>query len=141
MKKGRLSQFLQFSPSNESFVKIFISILSHFSDEKCKFNVAWNTRKVPFPLKDKVDHYSCVIYRRDYSCNKNCIRETLRYVKIRWNKHEDKNSKPEPAKHLKKNQTHKFTWKIISKAPENFCKRRVLDAYLSKPFVLQLMSN
>ena len=43
-----------------------------------------------------------------------------------------KNSKFEPAKHLKENPTNKFTWTIISKAPENFCKCRVLEAYLIK---------
>ena len=56
---------LPFSSSNESFVKRFISKLKYFTNEKCKFNVVWNIRKVQslFPLKDKVDHYSCVIYR------------------------------------------------------------------------------
>ena len=54
---------LPFSSSNESFLKRFISKLNCFTNEKCIFNVVWNTRKVQslFPLKDKVDHYSCVI--------------------------------------------------------------------------------
>ena len=64
-------------------------------------------------MADKVDHYSCVIYRGDCSCDQNY-------------------SKSEPAKHLKENPTHKFTWTIISKAPENFRKRRVLEAYFIK---------
>ena len=37
---------LPFSPSNESFMKTFISKLNYFTNEKCKFNVVWNTRKV-----------------------------------------------------------------------------------------------
>ena len=37
-----------------------------------------------------------------------------------------------PAKHLKKDPTHKFTWTIITKAPENFRKRRVLEEYFIK---------
>ena len=41
-------------------------------------------------------------------------------------------SKSEPAKHLKENPTHKFRRTIISKAPENFRKRRVLEAYFIK---------
>ena len=71
---------LPFSPSNENFVKRFISKLNYFTNEKCKFNVVWNTRKVQslFPLKDKVDHYSCVIYRGDCSCDQNYIGETVR---------------------------------------------------------------
>ena len=116
---------LPFSPSNESYVKRFISKLNYITNEKCNFNVVWNTKKVQsllFSLKDKVDHYSCVIYRGDCSCN----------AKIRWNEHEYKNSKSEPGKHWKENPTHKFTWTIISKAPENFCKCRVLEAYFIK---------
>ena len=63
------------------------------------------------------------------------ILERVHNAKIRWNEqneHEDKNSKSEPAKHLKENPTHKFTWTIISKAPENFHKRRVLEAQFIK---------
>ena len=50
-----------FSQSNESFMKTFISKLNYFANEKCKFNVVWNTKKVQslFPLKDKVNHDSC----------------------------------------------------------------------------------
>ena len=46
-------------------------------------------------------------------------------------KYDDNNkiSKSEPVKHLKRNPTKKFTWTIISKAYENFRKRRVLEAY------------
>ena len=51
---------------------------------------------------------------------------------MRWNEHEEKNSKSEPAEHLKENPTDKFTWSIISKVPENFQKRRVLEAYFIK---------
>ena len=66
-----------FSPSNESFVRMLVSRLNYFTSEKCKFNVVWNTRKVQslFPLKDKVNHYSCVIYRRNCSCDQNYIGE------------------------------------------------------------------
>ena len=125
---------LPFSLSNESFVKRFISKLNYFTNEKCKFNVVWNTRKVQslFPWKDKVDHYSCVIYWGDCSCDQNYFGETVRNAKIRWNEHEYKNSKSEPAKPLKENPTHKFTWIIISKAPENFRKCRVLEGYFIK---------
>ena len=76
---------LPFSPSNESFVKTFISKLNYFINEKCKFNAAWNTRKIQslFPLKDKVDHYSCVIYRGDCSCDQIYGRQTIYNAKIR----------------------------------------------------------
>ena len=125
---------LPFSQSNERFMKTFISKLIYFTIEKCKFNVVWNTRKVPslFPLKDKIDHYSCVIYWGDCSCDQNYIGETVGNAKIRWNEHEDRNSKSEPAKHLKESPTHKITLIMTSKAPENFRKLRVLEAYFIK---------
>ena len=133
-EKKAVTIHLPYSPSNESFVKAFIGKLSCFTNEKCKFNVVWNTRKVQplFLLKNKVNHYSCVIYRGDCTCDKNYIGETVCNAKIRWIEHKDKNSRYEPAKHLKKNPIHKFAWTIISKAPENFCKRRVLEAYFIK---------
>ena len=94
----------------------------------------WNTRKVQslFPLKDKVNPYNCVNYWGDFSCDQNYIGETVRNAEIQWNEHKDKNSKSEPAKHLKENPTHKFRWAIISKAPENFRKLRVLVACFIK---------
>ena len=125
---------LPFSPSNKRFVKTFVSKLNYFTNEKCKFNVFWNTRKAQslFPLKNKVNHYSCVIYRGDCSCDQNYTGETVHNAEIRRNEYEDKNSKSEPVKHLKENPTHKFRWTIISKASENFRKRRVLEAYFIK---------
>ena len=69
-------------------------------------NAVCNTRKVQslFPLKDKVGHYSCVIYGGDCSRDHDYIRETVRNTKIRWNEHKDKNSKSKSAKHLKEIQ-------------------------------------
>ena len=39
--------------------------LVYFTNGKVKFNVAWNTRKTQslFPLKDKFQLLSCVIYK------------------------------------------------------------------------------
>ena len=56
------------------------------------------------------------------------------FLTLILNEREDKNSKSEPAKHLKENPTHKFRWAIISKDPENFRKRRVLEASFIKTF-------
>ena len=66
------------------------------------------------------------------SCDQNYIGEKIRNAEIRWNEHEEKNSKSELAKHLKENPTNRFRWTIISKAPENFRKCRVLEAYFIK---------
>ena len=133
-KKKAFTIHLSFSPSNESFVKTFVCKLNYFTNEKCKFNVAGNTKKVQslFPLKNKVKHISCAIYRGDCSCDQNYIGDTVGNAKTRWNEHEDKSTKTEPAKHLKENRTHKFKWATINKVSENFRKRRVLEASLIK---------
>ena len=134
MEKKAFTICLPFSLSKESFMKMFISKLIYFTNEKCKFNVVWNTKKVQslFLIKDKIDHYSCVIWRGDCSYDQNYNGETVRNAKIQWNEHEDKNSKSEPSKHLKENPTQRFTWNIISKAPEYFWKHRVLKTYFVK---------
>ena len=41
------------------------------------------------------------------------IGETVRNVEIRRQEHEDTQKDSEPAKHLKHNPTHSFTWKIF----------------------------
>ena len=65
------------------------------------------------------------MYRGHCCCDQNFIGGTVNNAKIRWNEHEDENSEFEPAKHLKANPNHKFTWTIISKASDYYCKCRV----------------
>ena len=61
---------LPFAPANEKFVISFINKLEIFTSYKVEFKIVWNTRKVNSLLhnKDKVIHYSCVIYRGICSC-------------------------------------------------------------------------
>ena len=56
---------LPFVLANEKFLKSFINKLEIFTKYKVKLNIAWNTQKIKslFNNKDKVSHYSCVIYR------------------------------------------------------------------------------
>ena len=122
---------LPFAPVNETFVKSFINKLEIFT----KFSIVWNTRKIKslFNYKDKVSHYSCIIYRGICSCGAHYIEETVRNARLRWNDHEngtDKNS--ECAKHLNKNDDHEFRWSILSLAPKVSFKRKVLEAYFIK---------
>ena len=64
-----------------------------------------NRRKVQslFPLKDKVQHLSCVIYKGICSCGEAYVEEAIRICKIRWDEHNDVNKNSEPAKHLARN--------------------------------------
>lgn len=82
-----------------------------------------------FPLKEKVDYYSRVIYSEVALVTKIILE---RQFVIRWNEHKDKNSKSKPAKYLREDPTHKFSWTIFSKDPENFCKCTMLEAYCIK---------
>ena len=103
---------LSFSSKNEKCSAYFTNKLVSFTSGKFNFNVVWNTRNIPslFPLKDKVQHLNCVIYKGICSCGKTNVGETIRNCKIRWDKHNDVNENSEPAKHLARNTEHEFSW-------------------------------
>ena len=90
---------LPFSVSNEKFTKSLIKKLVIFTNNKCKFNIVWNTRNIRslFQIKDKVKHYSCVVYEGNCSCGENYVSESVRNVVLRWAEHEDPNKQLEPA--------------------------------------------
>ena len=109
--------------------------LDDFTNEKLRFKVIWDTRNIRslFPLKDKVEHVSCVIYEGTCSCGEIYIGETDRITDTRWNEHDNPSAKHEqnsdPAKHLKKHPTHHFNWKILTSAPRNLNRRKILESY------------
>ena len=49
-------------------------------------------------------------------CQEPYIDETVRNVEIRWQEHKDTQKDSEPAKHLKNNPTHSFTWRVLLSA-------------------------
>ena len=53
-----------------------------------------------FPLKDKSDYKSCVIYKRDCSCDPCYIGETKRNPDVRWNEHDNPCKSSDPSKRL-----------------------------------------
>ena len=59
-----------FSSKIEKYNAHFINKLVSFTSGKFKFNFVWNTRKIEslFPLKDKGQYLSCVIYKGICSC-------------------------------------------------------------------------
>ena len=67
-----------------------------------RFNIVWNTRNIRslFQIKDKVKHYSCIVYEGNCSCGQKYVGESVRNVVLRCAEHEDPNNLPEPAKHL-----------------------------------------
>ena len=106
-----------------------------FTTDKVKVIIIWKTRKIKslFSNKDKVKHYSCVIYCGICSCGADYIGETIRNSEIRWNKHitgKDQNS--DCVKPLNNNFDHEFRWFVLSGPSKNRLKREILEAYCIK---------
>ena len=112
-------------------MKSFIDKLKSFTCWKFEFSVNWKTKKVKqlFSLKEQNPHPACKIYEGKCDvCQVRYIGETVRNTETRWAEHEDTNHNSEPARHLKSNPLHKFTWKVICNAPAHSLKRKYLEA-------------
>ena len=81
-----------------------------------------------FPLEDKSDYKSCVIYKGDCSCGSHYTGETKRNAEVRWNEHDNPTKSSEPSKHLRSNINHCFAWPVILNAPKNAKTRKNLEA-------------
>ena len=120
-----------YCPQNEEISQKFIENLILFTGDKYRFNINWSTRKIQslFPLKDRVQHLSCVIYEGCCSCGKKYVGETERNADERWSEHNKPSKKSEPAKHLLSNPRHQFEWITITSASNNHLRRKILEAY------------
>ena len=80
--------------------------------------ITWQTRNIwsLFPLKDKNDCKSCVIYKGECSCGSRYIGEIKRNAEARWNERNNPTKSSEQSKHLPSNINHYFTWAVISNA-------------------------
>ena len=81
-----------------------------------------------FPLKDKNDYKSCVIYKGDCFCGSRYIGESKRNAEVRWNEHNNPTKSSEPSKHFRNNINHYFTWDVILNAPKIAKTRKNLEA-------------
>ena len=72
---------------NEIKSKHFLKKFYKFPNNSFRMVIMWKTRNTRslFPLKDKNDYKSCVIYEGDCSCGSSYIGETKRNVEVRWN--------------------------------------------------------
>ena len=91
--------------------------------------ITWKTRNIRslFPIKDRNDYKSCVIYKWDCSYGSRYIGETKHNAEIRWNEHNNPAKSSEPSKHLRSSINHYFTWTVISNGSENAKTRKNLD--------------
>ena len=81
-----------------------------------------------FPLKDKNDCKSCVIYKGECSCGSRYIGETKRNAEAGSNECNSPTKSSEQSKHLRSNIDHYFTWAVISNALKNAKTRKNLEA-------------
>ena len=96
---------------NEIKSKHFLKKFHKFTNNSFRMVITWKTRNIRslFPLKDKNNYKSCVIYKGDCSCGSRCIGETKLNAEVRWNQHNNPTKSSEPSKHLQSNISHYFT--------------------------------
>ena len=68
----------------------------------------WKTRNIRslFPLNDKNDYKSCIIYKGDCSSGSRYIGEIKRNAEVRWNEDNNPTKSLKPSKHLRSNINH-----------------------------------
>ena len=94
---------LPFCENNEVKSKHFLEKFHHFTKDRFEVAIKWKTRQVKtlFPLKNKIIHPSCVIYKGTCPCGKTYIAETIRNASVKREEHNNPTKNSKPAKHLK----------------------------------------
>ena len=70
---------------------------------------------------------------RNCSCGVDYIGETVRNLAVRIAEHSNPTHTSEPAKHLRENPSHSFTWRVLSSA-QTFHKHRILEGLMIQQF-------
>ena len=109
---------------------LFLKKFYKFTNNNFRIVLTWKTWNIRslFPLKDKSDYKSCVIYKEGFSCDSRYISDTKSNAEVRWNEHNNLTKSSEPSKHLRSNINHCFTWAVISNASKNAKARKNLEA-------------
>ena len=63
-----------------------------------------------FPLKDKSDYKSCVIYKGDCSCGSRYIAESKRNAEVKWNEHNNPTKSSEHQNTFEATSTTVLHW-------------------------------
>ena len=87
---------------NEIKSKHFLKKFHKFTDDGFRVVITWKTRnkRSLFPLKNKNDYKSRVIYKGDCSYGLRYISETKRNTEVRWNEYNNPTKSSELSKHI-----------------------------------------
>ena len=111
-ERPKLGIRLSFCRTNEVASRKFLKKLNRYTKWRFNFFIMWQTRKMEFifKLKDKNTHPSDVIYKGECICGQRYFGEAARNLEVRFNEHLHVKKQSEPAKHIRKQPNHKFTW-------------------------------
>ena len=80
-------------------------------------------------LKDHVVHKANVIYKETCSCSKLYVGEAKRNTEVRWKEHCFTKKTSEVGDHLLMNSGHTVNWEILTNAPKQVNKQKILDVF------------
>ena len=102
-----------------------------FTNCKVKFRYFWKTRKVRslYVLQDPVTHKANTFYMGTCSCSEFYVGETKQNCDLRWREHFSTKKTSEVVDHLLLNPGHTVNWEILTNAPKQANKRRILEAF------------
>ena len=89
-------------------------------------------------LKDPIFHKANVIYKGTCLCSECYVRETKRNTEVRWREHCSTKNTSELGTHLLLNTGCKVNWEILTNAPKQVNKQRVLEAFYIQTLQLTL---
>ena len=80
-------------------------------------------------LKDHVVNKANVFYKGTCSCSKFYVGEAKRNTEVRWKEHCSTKKTSEVGDHLLMNPGHTVNWEILTNAPKQVNKRKILEVF------------
>ena len=80
-------------------------------------------------LKDPALHRANVIYKGTCSCSEFYVGETKRNTEVRWREYSSIKKMSKVGDHLLMNSGHMVNWEILTNAPKQVNKRKILKAF------------
>ena len=122
---------------NEKISKHFLEKIRQLTQNKCSFNIIWQSKKIKtlFKIKDPIVHKASVIYKATSVKDPQVtyIGETAQIAEERWKQHENPRHDSAPSKHLQDHKDDCFTWEILTTSSTNWLRRKIHEAlFISK---------